>query len=111
MGLIVFILLNYGITNIIVYGSIFEGFRDFWVRVSPKFFGVLFNCMVCLPFWVGLFLSLTFQLMGYGNMSPTASQGIDNIYLSLFLDGCLSSGVTWLVHSFQEMTERAFNED
>lgn len=106
MEILVFILLSYGISNIIVFGSIFEGFRDFWDRVSPSFFGKLFGCMMCTPFWVGFILSLTFNLMGYGELSPLKSIGVELIPLAIFLDGCFTSGMVWLIHTFQEMLER-----
>jgi hypothetical protein len=105
MGILVFILVSYGISNIVVHGSIFNGFRDFWNTVSPKFFGTLFSCMICFPTWVGFILSTIFQLMGYDMMSPVASQGVDNIYLSVFLDGCLASGTTFLIHIVEEYFE------
>lgn len=111
MGLLVFILVSYGVSNIIVYGSIFKGFREFSKRISPNFFGVLFSCMMCTPFWVGVLLSTTFQIMGYDGMSPLVSGGVSNIFLSIFLDACLSSGGVWLIHNFQEMMERSFPEE
>ena len=105
MEILVFILVNYGISNIVVHGSIFNGFREFWKSLSPNFFGVLFSCMICTPFWVGVILSTVFQLMGYTNMSPLASQGVDNLYLSVFLDGCLASGSVFLIHIIEEWFE------
>ena len=105
MGILVFILLSYGISNIVVHGSIFNGFRGFWKEYNPGFFGTLFTCMICFPTWVGFILSTVFQLMGYDMMSPVASQGVDNIYLSVFLDGCLASGTTWLIHVVEEHIE------
>lgn len=105
MELLIFVLLNYGISNIIVFGSIFNSFRDFWERVNPSFFGTLFSCMICTPFWTGFLTSTTFQLMGYPQFSPLANYGMDNIYLSVFLDGCLASGTTWLIHTIQEKLE------
>jgi hypothetical protein len=111
MGLLIFILLNYGMSNIIVYGSIFNGFREFWKSVSPNFFGKLFSCMMCTPFWTGSLLSITFQLMGYNDLSPSTSYGVNNLFLSIFFDGVLASGTTWLLHTFQEMMERAFPEE
>jgi hypothetical protein len=111
MSILLFILIGYGISNIIVYGSIFKGFRSFWDRVNPSFFGSLFGCMMCTPFWVGFFLSLIFQITGYITMSPLNYVGVDNIYMSVFLDACLCSGTTWLIHTFQEMGERAFNNE
>lgn len=105
MELLIFILLSYGISNIVVHGSIFNKWREFWKAINPSFFGTLFTCMICFPTWVGFLLSFVFQIMGYINMSPTANVGIDNIYLSVFLDGCLASGVTWLIHVVEEYIE------
>jgi hypothetical protein len=34
--------------------------------------------------------------------------GIDNLGLAVFLDGCLTSGGVWLIHTVQEFFERAF---
>lgn len=105
MELLIFILVAYGMSNIIVYGSILEGFRNFWKRVSPDFFGVLFSCMMCTPFWVGVLLSTTLQLMGYDNMSPLAGHGVDNMFLSIFLDACLTSGTVFVIHIIEEWFE------
>jgi hypothetical protein len=110
MELLIFILLNYGMANIIVYGSIFNGFRSFWDSISPNFFGKLFNCMMCTPFWTGFLLSTSFHLMGYNNLSPLSNNGVENMFLAIFLDSVLASGTTWLFHTFQEMMERAFDE-
>jgi hypothetical protein len=43
--------------------------------------------------------------MGYDNLSPLVSQGVDNIYLSVFLDGCLASGTVFIVHIIEEWFE------
>jgi len=105
MELIIIILLSYGISNIIVHGSIFEKLRNKADDINPGFFGALLGCMMCTPFWVGFFLSLSFQLGGYSNLSPLAHYGVDCIYLSVFLDACLISGTTWLIHTIQEHFE------
>ncbi len=115
MNTLLFILIAYGFSNIVVYGSIFEGFRDFWKKINPNFFGVLFSCMVCFPTWVGFFMSLTF-------FSPTLHYGLVDFDVfglfeiskevsSVFWDGVLASGTVWLIHTFQEMCERAFSEE
>jgi len=116
MNTILFILLCYGLSNIIVYGSIFNNPRSFLVKISPNFLGKLFTCMMCFPVWSGFFFSITF-------FSPTLYYGlndlnifnwftIDKEYLSIFFDGILGGGTTWLIHTLQEMCERAFiNED
>jgi len=105
---IFFVLVCYGITNIIIYGSIFDKMRKFFDRVSPDFIGALFGCMMCMSFWVGFSVSFVH--------SPTLSIiGFDesNIYIylvSIFLDSCFASGTVWLVHNFEEMLERVYRQ-
>lgn len=114
MKLLIFLLVAYGFCNIVVFGSIFKKFRDFWATFSPNFWGMLFTCMICLPTWVGFLGSALVW-------SPTESYGIVteglNVFnlftipkgfISAFLDGCLTSGAVWLIHSFQEAIERHF---
>jgi len=100
MDLLVFILVSYGIANIMIYSSIFAKWREFWNNVSPNFFGELFSCMICLPFWIGIFLSFTlFSITGNYFNTPS-------LFISAFFDGCLASGGVWLVHNLQEKLER-----
>ena len=113
MNTILFILIAYGFSNIVVYGSIFEGLRTFLKRINPNFLGDLFSCMMCFPTWVGFLLSIIY-------FSPTLSAGLGEInlfnlytippqYGSIFFDGVLASATTWFIHTTQEMMERAFN--
>ena len=51
MDFLWFVLSAFGITQIIVYGTIFDGLRP----ISGKL-GQLFRCTMCVGFWVGLFL-------------------------------------------------------
>lgn len=101
-----FLLLAYGVTNIAVFGSIFDWWRSFWDRLSPNFFGKLFSCPLCLSTWVGFILSYTFITFGY--QTPMSLYGVDNFALIVFLDGCFTSGGVWLIHTIQEFFERAF---
>ena len=105
MELLLIILVGYSISNIIVYGPIFEGLRETAEIYSPKFFGILLNCMMCTPWWVGFSLSLGSHLSGYTDFSPFYSNGLENMYISIFLDSCLVSGTTWLIHTLQERLE------
>lgn len=109
MTTVTFLLLAYGITNIAVFGTIFDGWRSFWKRVSPSFFGKLFGCPLCLSTWIGFILSYVFSLFGYP--TPMSLYGIDSLPLMIFLDGCLTSGGVWLIHTIQEFFERAFYSD
>jgi len=101
-----FLLLSYGITNIAVFSSIFKGWRDFWQKYNPSFFGKLFTCPLCFSTWVGFILSFVFSQFGY--QTPMSYYGITNLPLMIFLDGCITSGGVWLIHTIQEFFERAF---
>lgn len=103
MGFIVWGFLAYGWTNIMVFGSMFETWRDFWGRISPKFFGKLFSCPMCLSTWVGFFLSYTFGNWDYN--TPMLAYGITLPIMRIFLDGVLTSGIVWFIHTVQEWFE------
>jgi len=100
MELIVYFLIAYGISNIMVFSSIFEGWRLFWKRHNPSVLGELFSCMICLPFWVGIFLSFTIFSISDFYLYIT-----ENIF-KYFFDGCLTSGGVWLIHTLQEKWEK-----
>lgn len=108
--LLIFIATAYGASNIMVFSTIFEKWRKFFGtdQNDAGFFGKLFGCMMCLPFWWGVILSL---LM----FSPALSTGMSDIVvngftfpkeiLGTFFDGCLASGSVWFVHTIQERIE------
>ena len=50
-SLVLFILCAYGMTYILLYGSIFNSLRP-----EEGHLGVLFKCSLCMGFWVGAFL-------------------------------------------------------
>lgn len=114
MKLLIFLLVAYGMSNIIVFSSIFKGWRNLWTQISPNFFGVLFSCMICWPFWNGI-------LGSWLVWSPTehyqvVTEGINMYFftipkglISVFLDGCLTSGAVWMIHTLQEGIERHFS--
>jgi len=111
-NLLTFILIAYGASNIMVFSSIFKKWRTFFGtdEEQPSFFGKLFRCMMCLPFWWGVILSSFL-------FSPTLSTGlltdysffelfsINKYILASFFDGCLASGSVWLIHTIQEHFE------
>lgn len=105
MKIFLFILLAYGITNIAVFGSIFERWRNFWYKKSPKIFGKLFTCPMCLSFYVGWILSQLFNY--YGLSTPFSEYGVNYLPLLLFLDACFTSGCVWIIHTIQEAFERS----
>lgn len=56
MELIWFILAAFGLTQILVYGKIFDNYRP--DKEDFMGWGEIFHCPMCMGFWVGLFLFL-----------------------------------------------------
>lgn len=108
MIILVWLLVAYGMSNIMVYGSIFQGMRDWFnklgdVRFAPfngpfKFISELLSCMMCTSTWVGFFLSWTFY-------SPSQVLYGHNDFISLFFDGMLASGFVWAFNGMVEWFE------
>ena len=78
MGLLYFILISYGLTLILVYGTIFK-------KIRPKHH--FFHCPMCVGFWVGVFLLLLNPFTELFNFDVSLVNG--------FLLGCLSSGTSY----------------
>lgn len=97
----------YGMSTIIVYGSIFENFRNKihqWGsnEYAPfqgigKFISGLISCMLCTSTWVGFFLSI--MLGGLSNIFIT------NPILTIFFDGMFTAGAVWAINSIVEFFE------
>ncbi len=107
--LVIFMLVAYGMTTILVYGSIFNGLRDgihtagsdegfVFTRPIFKFISELIKCILCTSTWVGFFLSLTF-------FSPIHNFIGLNEYVSVFFDGMLSAGSVWAINAIIEWFE------
>ena len=107
--LVMFMIAAYGMTTILVYGSIFNGLRNkiikaggddgyFLTRPTFKFISDLITCMLCTGTWVGFFLSLFY-------FSPAHEFIGLNKFLSVFFDGMLSAGSVWAINSIIEWFE------
>jgi hypothetical protein len=83
MDLIYFILSAYGLTQIIVYGKIFDR-----IRPSEKILNGFFHCPMCIGFWVGAFL---FGINGFTELF-TFEYNLAN----LFILGWLSSATSYV---------------
>ena len=90
MDLIYFILTAYGLTQILIFGSIFNKIRPSknWLNG----FGKLFHCPMCMGFWVGILL---FGINGWTELFTFEY----NLAIALIL-GWLSSGTCYLVGVF-----------
>ena len=89
MDLIYFILAAYGLTQILVYGSIFNRIRpnEDWLGG----FGKLFYCPMCMGFWVGVVL--------FGINKFTELFTFEYSLANALILGWLSSGVCYLLSS------------
>ena len=96
METLIWILTAYGMSQILVFGSIFEKPRN-WITKKSTFFGDLLACMMCTSTWVGFFFSLTFY-------SPTLSMCTFE-YTNIFFDGMLASGSVWGLNAIIEWFE------
>lgn len=116
MKLFIFILISYGLSNILIFGSLFEKFRNKMDKISPKFFGKLFSCFICLPTWIGFLGSFLIWSPTIYYEIVVSDINFFNLFnipkelVSTFLDGCLTSGIVWLIHTFQESMERHHNK-
>ena len=80
MQLIYFVFISYGLTQILVYGRIFQK-----IRPSHHFF----HCPMCVGFWVGAFL--------FGINKYTELFTFEYNLTNLFLLGWLSSGTSYVL--------------
>jgi hypothetical protein len=83
MWLLYFVLVCFGLTNILVYGSIFN-----CIRPKQGLWGELFKCPMCMGFHVGYVVALLMNLSNVFNIST-------NI-VDTFLLACLSSGTSYV---------------
>jgi hypothetical protein len=97
----------YGISNILVYGSIFNGPRDYirkksetegWFQDQFKFMIDMLSCMMCTPTWVGFFFGIFLYSPVHEILGVTS-------WVSWFFDGMLASGAVWAINSIVEWFE------
>ena len=86
MWLLYFVLVCFGLTNILVYGSILN-----CVRPKEGLWGDLFKCPMCMGFHVGWFVAL---LMNLSSIIDVSTNIVDT-----FLLACLSSGTSYVLCS------------
>lgn len=106
--LILWMIMTYGLSNILVYGSIFNGprntinrfaqnqnmfFNSFWVFLSD-----MLKCMMCAPTWIGFFFGIFLY-------SPVHKILEVSPWVSWFFDGMLASGSVWAINSIIEWFE------
>jgi hypothetical protein len=107
MIILIWLLAAYGMSNILVYGSIFHELRDgikkWGDTVLPfnslaKFVGELLSCMMCTSTWVGFFLGIFYY-------SPSINLIGTPTWISWFFDGMIASGFVWAFNGMVEWFE------
>lgn len=106
--ILVWFILSYGLMNIVVFSSIFSGFRNGlkkWgenpfmpLQSVGNFLAELTSCPMCFSTWGGFFLSIFVY-------SPINTLFGIKPELSWFFDGILSSGAVWAINSIIEWFE------
>ena len=102
-------IMNYGLMNIMVFSSIFSGFRnkvrqigDMGIPLISPFFDFIsgfMSCPMCFSFHGGWFLSLFI-------FSPSHELFHTPTWISWFFDGIMSSGAVWAINSYIEWYEQ-----
>jgi len=98
--ILVYLLLAYGITNIVVFGSIFEGFRNSLNNIYTSLLHSLFTCPMCFSAWLGFLMSWVFLM--FGQPTPISTYFEFPQLLTIFLDGCFTSGCVWLLFKVED---------
>jgi len=107
-NLLIWLIAAYGMSQILVYGSIFEGFRQSlhkwgenpltYFNGLGKFFSGLISCMMCTSTWVGFLMSFVWSpWVNFMNVHPI---------LGVFFDGMLASGGVWAINAIIEWFEK-----
>jgi hypothetical protein len=81
MNLLLFVLAAYGLTQIIVYGRIFD-------KIRPSYH--FFNCSMCIGWWVGLFL---WAINPYTELFT-----FEYSIATAFVMACISSGTSYVLN-------------
>lgn len=89
MELLWFVLTGYGLTQLLVYGSIFNKPRNF-IKSRSDFFGELVSCPMCMGFWVGVFL--------FGLNPFTELFNFELNLVNLLICGWLGSGSSYVMN-------------
>jgi hypothetical protein len=84
MELIWFILAAYGLTYILVFGSIFE-----LIRPTKGKLGDLFHCPLCTGFWAGVFL--------WSINGATELFNFEYNLINALICGCVSAGTSYFL--------------
>jgi len=107
MNLLIWAIVAYGMTNILVYGSIFNNLRNKIHRWGDSkgllsglglFLSGLISCVLCTSTWVGFFIGIFVY-------SPWNIIIGESLWYSWFFDGMFASGAVWAINAIVEWFE------
>lgn len=99
MVLLLWGFMAYGVTSILVWGSIFEKQREI-IKSKSKFFGDLISCTLCTSTWVGFFMSIV--------LGSISSLFFDTWWIfNFFFDGMYTAGMVWAINAIIEFFEES----
>ena len=81
-----------------------------WLKPRHPMIEEMLSCFICLPTWVGFGLSaLNILFFPFSPFSPMNIILADKTLwpIIIFLDGMITSGGCWLIHTTQEAIERS----
>lgn len=113
---IIYCIMAYGLTNLLVYGSgpfnILGKFREFCYKYLHTI-GEMLECMMCTSTNIGILLSLIDILLFNINFTPFNILFNNNQlwYLIIPFDAFFTSGIVWLIHTLQEFFETLTNKN
>jgi hypothetical protein len=109
---LIFILICYGACNNMIYGSVFQGFRNFMAKFGTGGYSLhkLFTCFMCLGTWMGFALAALLAHFNYLHLTPMGSLGITHVGLAIFLNGLVSAAGVWLMSTVQDAFEEGFHK-
>lgn len=91
MDIIIFLISVYGMSFIILYGSVFETQRKSIMRYN-KFFNGLFSCIVCTGTWVGFITSIMLGSLSFKYFKSY-------IFINIFYDGMIGAAGCYIIDS------------
>jgi hypothetical protein len=102
--LCLYLFISYSLTLIITQGVIFESLRNFMSRISPNGLGVLFSCIMCAGFWIGLLLSIFLNpiypfMIAFLPFNQFYAVKLVLYLISMVLGGALASGFSWVINT------------
>ena len=98
-------IVTYGITSIVVCGTIFEKPRE-WIKTKNEFVGELISCTLCTSTWVGFILSFFLHIIGISTLSVEILK-VEIWIPAIFLDGMFTAGMVWIINSLVEFFEES----